>query len=251
MNDMVKKEQPQVIPFKENQSSVLISIIEKIATNPELDANALSRIERLYDMHKELIATQARKEYGEAMARAQGEIQIVYRNKLNDHTTSQYADIAAVHAIAKPCWTKEGFSVSSYKYDVGVESFIGVCCEVRHSGGHQETYRDMWPLDIAGSAGKVNKTAIQAIGSTMQYARRYTEMMVFDVSTSDDNDGQVIDVIDIEKAAWIKAELQKLQINVKGFCSFIKCKDVDSMTEKQSPTAKGFIERKRKDRGNS
>jgi len=251
MNDIVKKEQTQVIPLKENQASTLMSIIEKIATNPKLDDSALSRIERLYGMHKELLATQARQEYGESMARAQGAIQIVSRNKMNDHTKSQFADIAAVHAEAKPCWTKEGFSVSSYKYDAEKDGYIGICCEVRHSGGHQETYRDVWPLDIAGSGGKVNKTAIQAMGSTMQYARRYTEMMIFDVSTSDDNDGQALEFIDIETAAWIKGELQTLRINVKAFCGYLKCKDVDSMSEKQLPAAKTFIKEKRAERGNS
>ena len=235
------------VAVKESQASTLMSIIEKIATSPELDDAALSRIERMFEMHKEMISEQAKREYGTSMALAQGAIQLVFRNKENSHTRSQYADIAAIHASAKPCWTKEGFSVSSYKYDAEKEGYIGVCCEIRHSGGHQETYRDIWPLDIAGSGGKTNKTAIQAMGSTMQYARRYTEMMVFDVSTTDDNDGQcgVIGIISTDTAAWIKGELKVLNVNVKAFCSYVKCSDVDSMSEKQLPTAKAFIKQQR------
>ncbi len=45
------------------------------------------------------------------------------------------------------------------------------------------------PLDSAGSGGKVNKTPIQASGSTQSYARRYLVCQIFNVTTADDNDG--------------------------------------------------------------
>ena len=46
------------------------------------------------------------------------------------------------------------------------------------------------PLDNVGTKGTVNKTGVQATGSTNAYGRRYLVLMIFNVSTEDeDNDG--------------------------------------------------------------
>jgi len=243
------EESKNFVAIKDNQAGALMSIIEKIATNKDLDDNALVRIEKLFDLHKELVDRQAEKDYGAAMARAQGAIRPVFRNKFNSHTKAMYTDIVGLHLKAKPIWTSEGFAVTSMSYDAKTQGYIGIRCIVRHSVGHKETYENIWPLDISGSAGKINKTPIQALGSTISYARRYLELMIFDVSTTDDNDGEPIaNSISDEKAAWIKKELQALNVNVKAFCGYIKCKNVDSMEDSQLITAKQFIQARRIER---
>ena len=55
--------------------------------------------------------------------------------------------------------------------------------------GHENVYEDDFPLDAAGSGGKVNKTPIQAKGSTQTYARRYLKASALDLAFMDDNDG--------------------------------------------------------------
>jgi hypothetical protein len=65
---------------------------------------------------------------------------------------------------------------------------IKMICDVTHSGGFTKRYESEIPYDLAGSGGKVNKTKVQAFGSTTTYGRRYMEMLIFNIATAD-NDG--------------------------------------------------------------
>jgi len=60
---------------------------------------------------------------------------------------------------------------------------------VTHAAGHNKRHHIDLPPDDSGAKGNVNKTGVQAAGSTNAYARRYLSLMIFNVSTEDDNDG--------------------------------------------------------------
>ena len=169
-----------------NQSSGLMNLVERMALSPDIDPD---RVERAFEMYKQVRLMDGEQLFNSAMAKAQAEIGPVSVNKLNSHTSSGYANLSAVHGVCKPIWTAHGFSVSTSLYESEKDGWVGVDCEVMHSGGHVKRYKNLYPLDIAGSGGKVNKTTIQAMGSTSSYARRYLELMIFDVSIDDDNDG--------------------------------------------------------------
>jgi len=167
--------------------SPLMQIIERIAEMPELD---LDRVDRLFLMHEKMLNREAEAAFNESMARAQMEIQSVVVNKANDHTKSGYADLSAIHEKAKPVWAGCGFSVITRSMASDKDNHIRIHTEVRHCAGHKEVYNDDWPLDIAGAKGNANKTAIQAKGSSITYARRYSELMIFDIAIKgEDNDG--------------------------------------------------------------
>lgn len=186
----VEQEQRQVAatgPQATSDASALMTIIERISGMPDLD---LDRVERLFDMHQKMIDRQQEQAFNNAMARAQSDIQSVVVNQKNSHTGSSYADIDAIHESAKPIWTNHGFSVLTRTGRSDLQGHVKVFCEVRHSSGHKEQYEDDWPLDVSGSQGKANKTAIQGKGSTITYARRYTELMIFDIAIKgEDKDG--------------------------------------------------------------
>lgn len=188
MNALQKIDQNEVqVAQATSEASSLMTIIERISTMPELD---LDRVERLFDMHQKMLDRQQEQLFNQALALAQSEIEGVVVNKSNDHTRSKYANIEAIHAEAKPIWTKHGFSVLTRSGTSEQPGHIRLYTEVRHSGGHKVTYEDDWPLDTAGARGNSNKTAIQGKGSTITYARRYTELMIFDIAIKDeDNDG--------------------------------------------------------------
>lgn len=66
---------------------------------------------------------------------------------------------------------------------------ITVTCVLRHTQGHSIENALSGPADPSGS-----KNAIQAIGSTVSYLRRYTLLGVLGMATSDeDTDGLIID----------------------------------------------------------
>ena len=66
---------------------------------------------------------------------------------------------------------------------------MGVRWTLRHQSGHEESDVAEVPIDDKGMKGNANKTQTHAFGSTASYARRYLFCMIFDVATSDDNDG--------------------------------------------------------------
>lgn len=232
--------QSEVLPLHENaaqlpaiqqtEAGALMTIIERISTMPELD---LDRVERLFAMHQQALARTAEQAFNESMAITQSEIQSVVARKTNSHTKSVYADIDAVHETAKPVWTKNGFSVISRTAPAAIPNHVKIICEVRHSAGHKEVYEDDWPLDTTGAKGGENKTAIQGKGSTTTYARRYTELMIFDIAIKRlDKDGNAPPQELTQKAAdWIAAvdaasTMQELQSAYKdGFRDLQAVKD--------------------------
>lgn len=213
MNKVATQSKSEVMPLSEQaaqlpaiqqtEAGALMTIIERISTMPELD---LDHVERLFAMHQQALARTAEQQFNEAMAITQGELQPVVARKTNSHTKSVYADIDAVHESAKPIWTKNGFSVVSRTAPSPIQNHIKIICEVRHGGGHKEVYEDDWPLDTTGAKGGENKTAIQGKGSTTTYARRYTELMIFDIAIKRlDKDGNAPLELSQKAADWIAA----------------------------------------------
>lgn len=193
----------QLPAIQQTEAGALMTIIERISTMPELD---LDRVERLFAMHQQMLAKQAEKEFNDAMAVTQSQIQSIVVDRENAHTHSWYATLDAIHEKAKPIWTKNGFSVVSRLADSTKPDHIKVICEVRN-GSHKETHEKDWPLDTAGAKGGANKTAIQGMGSTSTYARRYTELMIFDIAIKGmDKDGNNnVPELSQKAADWLAA----------------------------------------------
>lgn len=192
------------------QESPLISIIERLATNPEID---VGKIEQVFNLHMKLLEREAEVAFNRDMAFAQNEIQNVVVNRHNPHTNSAFADIAALHEAAKPIWTKCGFSVISYAQPIpNVDDEIEIICQVRHKDGHKVEFRDTWPIDSKSLSGKDVKTPMQGKGSTMSYARRYMELGIFDIAVSKyDKDGNKPDLAVKEQSDETKNKLQALK----------------------------------------
>lgn len=170
-----------------NEGSAILSMIERAARDPAVD---LDKMERLFAMHERIEARHAETSFNAAMAAAQAELGPVAKNVRNAHTGVKYADLDAVYDACQPIITKHGFgkSFGTRKSERG-EGFVLVYCDVTHTGGFCKRYESDLPLDVAGSQGKTNKTALQAFGSTTTYGRRYMTLLIFDVVTMDDNDG--------------------------------------------------------------
>lgn len=201
--ELVPVEEETNLPTLEgaSQGGNLMSSIIKLSEMPNLD---MDRVDKLFEMHNQMLDREAEQQFNDAMARAQRDIQNIVVNKVNTHTDSGYADLGALHKGAKPIWTQFGFSIVSRTSPSQIDNHIHVRTEVRHAAGHKEVYEDDWPMDLAGIGGKVNKTAIQAKGSTITYARRYTELMIFDVAVQgEDNDGNSSQELSDLAEKWI------------------------------------------------
>lgn len=178
--------QPVRLPSQADVEKVaFLSLIERAARDPSVD---IAKMERLFEMQERAERRLAETAFNAAMAAAQAELEPVGRQSRNSHTNSSYADLATIAEQAQPIVSRHGFGLSFGTIQATLPDHIRMVCDVTHSAGHTKRYESEIPYDLAGSQGKVNKTKVQAFGSTTTYGRRYMMMLIFNIATAD-NDG--------------------------------------------------------------
>jgi len=193
-----------------NQLAVVSATPMTIIQNAVASGIGADELEKLLAMQERWEANRAREAYNAAMSEAQREMPGVIRDKLNSHLKSKYARLETVDAAIKPVYSKHGFSLSFGTLPDALPDHCHISCECRHSGGHVEKFEGNFPLDLKGLAGGANKTPIQAMGSTISYARRYLTLMIFNVAVLDeDDDGNgAPEFIDKGQVARLEKELK-------------------------------------------
>lgn len=150
---------------------------------------SLETLKGLLELQERWESNVARKEFAKAFSAAQAEIAPVTKSRRNEQTRSNYADLADVIKAIQPIYTKHGFSMIFHEGETAKPEHIRIICEVLHSLGHRETYYKDIPMDGKGIKGNANMTAIHGDGSATSYARRYLTLMIWNVATQDDDDG--------------------------------------------------------------
>lgn len=114
-----------------------------------------------------------------ALVKAQAECQNVTMNRTNPHFKSRYADLAAVRDAIIPVFNKHGLAIIQTPT---TGDFSGFALETRivHSSGEQM----IWSFPLPSDTSKM-----QAIGSAISYARRYTLSAIAGVASEEDDDG--------------------------------------------------------------
>ena len=164
--------------------AAILSVIERAATDPNVD---IDKMERLLDMHHQMIDRDAEQQFNISMTAAQSGMTAVAHNSENKQTSSNYADLAAIDKAIRPVYTSNGFSLSFGTDDCPIPDYMRVVCDVSHAGGHTRRYQVDMPLDAAGIKGTPNKTKTHAHGSTMSYSQRYLTKLIFNLTTEDDD----------------------------------------------------------------
>jgi hypothetical protein len=185
-------ERKDTAPVAAQQQAGIVSMIERLACNPDVDVEKFERLVRLqFDMEDKQEereakrkAEQARVAYCAAFAKMQAAIPAVIRDKMNTHTKQKYATLDAImEALRKPLG-EHGFSLSHMPRQT--EKEITVETVLRHKDGHSESQSFTLPFDTAGS-----KTVVQAIGSSSTYAARYGTCRMLGIATeNEDDDGE-------------------------------------------------------------
>ena len=166
-----------------NQGASLLAIIKRVATSNDID---LAKMQMLLDTQTQIMGKQAQMAFDAAHANMQGELPTVLRGKTNSHTRSKYSALEDINQAVQPVLKRHGFSVA-FKLAQN-EKTVTVTAELKHRDGHRESTAVTLPLDNGGLKGNTNKTDVQAIGSTITYARRYALCALLNISTGD-NDG--------------------------------------------------------------
>lgn len=233
MSALLKEHHP-LVPIE--QGDPLMAAIANAASNPAVDVD---KMERLLSMYEKMQDRRAAQDYAEAMTAAQAEIPKIIKDRKNGQADNDYATLDAINKVIVPIYTRHNLNLSFGTEDCPIADHVRIVCNVKHASGHTETHRYDTPLDSTGIAGKVNKTGTHARGSAVTYGRRYLTLMIFNLSTGydDDGNGADIDRITEEQAAILRDMLDATNSDKARFLGWLKVDSIESIPAKAYKSA--------------
>jgi len=168
------------LPVSE-QTTGLARMIEQVCMNPEMDVN---KLEKMLDMQERVLDKQAEQQFQSDMAEMQAALPVIERNgviAVNNQVRSKFAKFEDINRAVLPVMQKYGFSITFETQQA--QGFVNVIGVLRHKSGHRESTQLHIPLDTSGS-----KNAVQAVGSSVSYGKRYVLSALLNITTSDDDD---------------------------------------------------------------
>lgn len=203
-----------------SETTAIISMIERAARDPSVD---IEKMERLMLMQERAFERSAKAAYSAALAVMQPELPSVKeRGGIRDRAgkvQSTYALWEDINDAIKPVLAKHGFAISfRVSHPEGAIAVTGVLI---HEHGHSEETTIRLPHDGSGS-----KNAVQAVGSSVSYGKRYTASALLNLTShGEDNDGkgaESADVITEEQVAILRELLEATGSDHQRFLAFVK-----------------------------
>lgn len=183
MNQVARKE-VETLPQQAEPTSeagAIIAMIERAATNPAVD---IDKMERLFKMHGDVVARNARTAYAAALSLMQPDLPVIIERgkiKISNTNTQSYARWEDINEQTRPVLAKHGFALS---FRTGqIENKIVVTGVLSHKDGHSEETTMHLPIDNSGS-----KNAVQAVGSSTSYGKRYTAAALLNLTSRGEDD---------------------------------------------------------------
>jgi len=177
-------EQKESLPVAE-QNTGLINMIEKVCMNPEMD---VEKLERMLDMQERILDKQSQQQFQIDMALMQADLPVIEKNgninaKLKNGVvmSTKFAKFEDINRAVLPVLQKYGFSFTFETQQA--QGYVNVIGVLRHKSGHKESTQLQIPLDATGS-----KNAVQAVGSSVSYGKRYVMSALLNITTTDDDD---------------------------------------------------------------
>jgi len=174
-----------------SESAAIIQVIERAAMNPNVD---IDKMERLLQMQERIMERNARSAYAAALSRMQEHLPVIAENGrivVRDKVTKEviqstgYALWEDINEAIKPVLSAHGFALS-FKTGLAPDGKITVTGILSHRDGHSEETTMILPHDSTGS-----KNAVQAVGSSTSYGKRYTACALLNItSRGEDDDGE-------------------------------------------------------------
>ena len=176
----IVKAAPAAVEPAETTDAGLVGMLERLAANPAVD---VAKLERLIAMQEQILDRNARAAFDAAFAAMQVEIPTIAEKGRTDKTT--YALLEDIVEQVRPILHRHGFSLT-HRTEFPAAKAVRVVGILTHAGGHKRESEFLAEADNTGS-----KNAIQALGSTNAYGRRYTTYDLLGITTRKaDDDGQ-------------------------------------------------------------
>lgn len=172
----------------------LLAVIARAASLPNID---VSKMKELLAMQREIEGSQDAAAFNRALLAARQAMPLIVRDRENPHTRSKYPALENVSQNIDKICASHGFASSFGTADSPLPQHYRIVCDLSHSYGTPDyprgstrRYHIDLESDTAGAKGTSNKTAVQGVGSTMSYGRRYLKVMIWDLTiVGEDNDG--------------------------------------------------------------
>lgn len=193
----------------------LVNVVALAIKDKDID---VEKMERLFALQERLLAKQSEAEFTIAMKSVQSEMPYVKRDARNSSTNSSYVRLDTLIKAVVPVYTRHGFTLSFGTADCPIADHYRVTCECRHAGGHVTRYQADVPRDDLGPKGMPSKTKTHGFGSALTYGRRYLTLLIFNVNTGDDDDGNAAGGIKDggETITKLKADLWAIVKPIRG-----------------------------------
>lgn len=169
------------------QDSMLAGL-ERLARDTSVPTDRITELFRLAERREQ---TLLKRVFNEDMNALQMTIGQIMRDKSNPAFSSRYATEEQIDRMARPIYTKYGFSIRFGTEKPETPGNIRVVCIVAHRSGYFEEHGMEAPV-VPANRGV---TQLQAIGGTVTFLKRGLIRMVLNLVTADnpeDNDGNGI-----------------------------------------------------------
>lgn len=224
----------------QDYSSGLLAVIERAARDPAVDIDKMERLLALQERVQERNAVAA---FNDALAEMQPRLpiitergRIIIKDKQTDKITQEtpYALWEDINEAIRPLLHEHGFALT-FKTGTAADGKLVVTGILKHRFGHQEEAAIPLPHDSSGS-----KNAVQAIGSSLSYGKRYAAMQLLNITTKgEDDDGQAATHMRATGEPMPRAKLDgkypsaaKLKEALREFANKLRtCGDVDALIE--------------------
>lgn len=228
-----------------NSSHAILSVIDRLSANPDID---IEKIERFFSLYERQQAWEAKRAYTESFAAMQPELPVIaqrgeIKNRVGQ-TQSRFALWEDVVEQIRPVMAKHGFALS-FKPEVTENNKVRVTAVLSHRQGHSEESTYELPADTSGA-----KNAVQSLGSSTSYAKRYLAFGLLNIASRGEDDGGQAgggEVVSDEQAQTIRELIQTTRSDVNKFLTFFKAESVSDLPAAQFERAMGFLLKRKKE----
>ncbi len=226
----------------------ILEVIQAASADPKTDVDKLGK---LLEMQERFEAGKAEKAFNVAMATIASKLprikkngRIFYPGKEGKQGMDQpYAKYEDIDAGVRPILQAEGLSVSFTSRPIA--GAVILICTISHVLGHSRVSEMQLPPDQSGG-----KNAIQALGSSRAYAKRYLLCDMLNIVTEGaDDDGKATGYItdaQVDQVNDIIADIGMDPASVSKFLGVMCAKTVREIAAPSFGTAMKLLEQKRR-----
>lgn len=211
MNELVKKENTEL----EDKPISMLDSINQVLTNPNASVDT---IEKMLDMQERIMNRNAEAAFNIALAEMQPKLPAI-KPMGTAHQNVKYAKFEDIQKAIAPYLAEHGFALS-FKTGQNDKS-ITVTAILRHREGHSDETTITLPADGSGS-----KNAVQAVGSSTSYGKRYAATALLNLNVAGDDDdgaaGGAGELITNEQLEELQTLIEESESDIVKFCKFFK-----------------------------